>query len=159
MNYTVREIESKDDAAIEQVIRACLIEYGADHEGTAWADPYLGELSTVYGNEGSRYWVAESEDGEVVAGAGIGELEGNPDICELQKMYCLKEHRGTGVAGQLMDAALAYAAQHYKYCYLETFDNMIPAQKFYVKYGFDRTDKRLGATGHFACDVLFIRKL
>ena len=159
MTYNIREIESKDNAAIEQVIRTCLIEYGADHEGTAWADPFLGELSMVYGQPGSRYWVAETEDGQIVAGAGIGKLEGQTDVCELQKMYCLKEHRGTGVAGQLMNTAIAYAGQRYKYCYLETFDNMIAAQKFYRKNGFERTNKRLGATGHFACDVLFIREL
>ena len=159
MKYNVREIEEKDNTAIEHVIRTCLIEYGANHEGTAWADPHLGTLSIAYNSTGNRYWVAETEDGQIVAGAGIGELEGNPKTCELQKMYCLKEHRGSGVAHMIMDAALSYARQHYSKCYLETFGNMIPAQKFYRKHGFELTDKRLGATGHFACDVLFIRDL
>lgn len=87
MTYNIREIESKDNAAIEQVIRTCLIEYGADHEGTAWADPFLGELSTVYGQPGSRYWVAETGDGQVVAGAGIGKLEGQHDFYTLSKFF------------------------------------------------------------------------
>jgi putative acetyltransferase len=36
---------------------------------------------------------------------------------------------------------------------------MIPAQKFYKKYGFELTDERIGETGHFNCDVLFIKDL
>lgn len=159
MNYTIREIESKDNKGIEQVIRSCLIEYGANHEGTAWADPYLGTLSAVYNTPGNKYWVAEDEEGRIVGGVGIGELEGSPDVCELQKMYCLPEVRGTGVANQLIEAAFEFAKKHYRKCYLETFENMIPARKFYKKHGFELTDERLGATGHFACDVLFIKVL
>ena len=159
MEYIIREIEPADDKKIEHVIRACLIEYGADHEGTAWADPYLGEFSTIYNTEGNKYWVIEDADGKIVGGTGIGEMEGSPGVCELQKMYCLPEVRGTGMAHRLMETALEYAGKYYRQCYLETFSNMIPAQKFYRKHGFRLTDKRLGQTGHFACDVLFIKDL
>ena len=102
---------------------------------------------------------APNTDGKIVGGAGIGEVEGCPGICELQKMYCLPEARGTGAAHRLMETALDYARKYYGKCYLETFSNMIPAQKFYRKHGFELTDRRLGETGHFACDVLFIRDL
>ncbi len=159
MDYIIRELEEKDNKKIEHVIRSCLIEYGADHEGTAWADPQLGEFSSVYNIEGRKYWVAETEDGRIVGGTGVGEVEGSPGVCELQKMYCLPEARGTGAAQALMDTALSYAKNYYDKCYLETFGNMIPAQKFYRKNGFEPTDQRLGATGHFACDVLFIKDL
>ena len=160
MEYHIREIEERDNKKIEHVIRTCLIEYGGDHEGTAWADPKLGEFSTIYNNiEGSKYWVVETTDGEIVGGAGIGEVEGSPGVCELQKMYCLQKARGTGAARELMEKALTYAKQFYNECYLETLDNMIPAQKFYKKHGFERTDKRLGNTGHFDCEVLFLKDL
>ena len=157
--YTVRPIEEKDNGAIEKVIRSCLIEYGANHEGTAWADPQLGMLSTAYNEEGTCYWVVEDENGDIVAGAGIGKLAGETEVCELQKMYSKPEVRGKGAASALIDAALGFAAEHYKQCYLETFDNMIPAQKFYEKNGFAPTDRRYGDTGHFACDVLYIKNL
>lgn len=98
MKYTVREIKARDNKDVENIIRTCLIEYGANHEGTAWADPNLGRFSEIYNTEGNKYWVAESEDGKVVAGVGIGKLDGVDDVCELQKMYCLEEARGTGVA-------------------------------------------------------------
>lgn len=38
MTYIIREIESKDNKIIETIIRNALIEYGGNHEGTAWAD-------------------------------------------------------------------------------------------------------------------------
>ncbi len=159
MNYTVREIERKDNKIIEKIIRDCLTEYGAAHEGTAWADPDLGRFSEIYNTEGNKYWVAENEHGEVVGGVGIGELLGTQGICELQKMYCIPEVRGTGVSHLLIGKALEYAKGYYSKCYLETFGNMIAAQKFYEKYDFKRIAEPIGATGHFACDIRYIKEL
>lgn len=157
MNYIIREIEKKDNKAVENVIRTCLIEYGGNHEGTAWADPDLGRFSEIYQGEGNKYWVAEDENGKIVGGTGIGNLENG--ICELQKMYCLPEARGTGVAHKLMQLALDYAKKHYKSCYLETLDNMVRAQRFYEKYGFVRVDKPVVITEHYACEVKYLKKL
>lgn len=159
MNYNIREIEEKDDKEVENVIRSCLIEFGANHEGTAWADPNLGCFSKVYSTEGNKYWVAIDEEEKVVGGVGIGNLEGADGVCELQKMYCLPEIRGTGVAHRLIEIALKYAKKYYKRCYLETLENMIAAQKFYEKYGFTRIYEPVVKTEHFACDVRYIKEL
>lgn len=157
--FKIREIEAKDNSRIEKIIRDCLIEYGGNHEGTAWADPNLGRFSEIYRDELNKYWVAENEEGVVVAGVGIGKLDGVDGICELQKMYCIKEARGTGVAKQLINIALDYAKKYYKKCYLETLDNMIEAQKFYEKNGFERTYEQIVKTDHFACEVKYIKEL
>lgn len=159
MKYQIRTIEKKDNQAVESIIRSCLIEFGANHEGTAWADPDLGRFSEIYNSEGNCYWVAEDENGKIVGGTGIGNLEGAEGVCELQKMYCLPEARGTGLARQLMDIALDYAGQYYEHCYLETLENMVAAQKFYEKCGFHRTYEPVVETAHFACDVRYIKKL
>lgn len=159
LEYTVREIEEKDNKDVEKVIRACLIEFGANHEGTAWADPDLGRFSEIYHTAGNKYWVAENKAGKIVGGVGIGKLEGIEDVCELQKMYCLPEARGKGVSHKLMDIALEYAKQYYERCYLETLENMVAAQKFYEKYGFQRIYEPLVPTMHFACDVRYVRGL
>ncbi len=159
MEYIIREIEKKDNPGVEHVIRTCLIEFGGNHEGTAWADPDLCRFSEIYNIEGRKYWVVEDENGKIKGGVGIGELPNVPGVCELQKMYCLSELRGTGISHQLMDIALTYAKQYYQRCYLETLDNMIAAQKFYEKYGFIRIYEPLGDTGHFECDVRYIRNL
>jgi len=159
MNYTIREIQPKDNKQVEHVIRTCLIEFGANHDGTAWADPFLGRFSEVYSTEGNKYWVIEDENGKILGGVGIGNLEGTDKICELQKMYCLPEIRGTGLSHKLMDIALEYAKLYYKKCYLETLPNMIGAQKFYEKHGFVRIFKPVIKTDHFACDVLYIKDI
>jgi len=157
MEYTIREIKEKDNKLVEDLIRTCLIEFGGNHEGLAWSDPDLGRFSEVYNKEGYKYWVAEDENGKILAGTGIGKLIDN--VCELQKMYCYKEARGTGIAHELMKIALDYAKQYYKKCYLETLSNMVAANKFYLKYGFVRLDKPYIQTEHYACDVWYIREL
>lgn len=159
MRFFIRPIEPKYNRAIEAVIRSCLLEFGGDHEGTAWADPDLGRFSEVYAPEGSAYWVAIDEAGEVVGGVGVGPLGGVPNTCELQKMYCLPNARGTGLANRLMGNALKYAAGRYERIYLETLQNMIAAQRFYEKHGFERVDKPLGNTGHHSCDVCYLKAL
>ena len=158
MNCAIREIEPRDNAQVEAVIRACLIEFGANHAGTAWADPDLGRFSEIYRGKGNRYWVAVDENDRVVGGTGIGALEAD-GVCELQKMYCLPEVRGTGLAQRLIEVALEYASRYYELCYLETLDNMVAAQRFYEKNGFVRTDKPVVQTAHFACEGKYIRKL
>ena len=158
-NYVIRELERKDNKKIEEIIRTCLIEYGADHEGTAWSDPNLGRFSEIYNKEGNKYWVAVDEYNTIVGGVGIGELDKDRKICELQKMYCIKEVRGTGVSHDLIKTALEYAKKYYKICYLETLDNMIAAQRFYEKFDFKRIDKPLVKTEHFACEVRYSKKL
>ena len=67
--------------------------------------------------------------------------------------------RGTGAANQLIEAALAFARERYKSCYLETFGNMTAAQKFYEKHGFRRLDAPIGNTGHFGFDVMYLKDL
>lgn len=159
MECIIREIEARDNAKIEAIIRGCLIEFGANHEGTAWADPDLGRFSEIYNTDGNCYWVAEGVDGKILGGVGIGKLEGADGICELQKMYCLPETRGMGVSHQLMTKALEYAKRYYSKCYLETLENMVAAQKFYEKYDFVRVEEPIIQTGHFACDVRYIKDL
>ena len=159
MNYIIRKIEKKDDKIVENIIRTCLIEFGANHEGTAWTDPNLNRFSEVYNKDGYKYWVAESEDGEILGGVGIGKLDGIDNVCELQKMYCLSKARGTGVSHKLMKIALDYAKKYYSKCYIETLSNMVAAQKFYEKYGFKRIYEPLVKTEHFACDVRYLKEL
>lgn len=157
MNCVIREIQSKDNGIIELIIRNCLIEFNGNREGTAWEDPDLCRFSEIYNTDDRKYWVAETD--KVIGGVGIAPLVGVDEVCELQKMYCLPEARGMGVSHKLIETALEHAKKYYNRCYLETFGNMIAAQKFYEKYGFTRVEKPLGSTGHYACDVLFIKDL
>lgn len=154
----IREIQEKDNEQVESLIRTCLIEFGANKPGCAWEDPDLGRFYQVYQNEKSKYWVVE-EKNKIVAGCGIGSLNNAEGICELQKMYSLKEVRGRGIADELLKLALDFAKKHYKKCYLETFTNMVAANKFYKKNEFIQLEKPIVETGHYACDVWYIKNL
>lgn len=158
MNCIVRVIQESDNRIIEHIIRNCLIEFKCTGKGSTWEDPNLSRFSEIYSTENSKYWIAEI-DGKIVGGVGIAPLDGVPDVCELQKMYCIPEARGVGVSHSLIKIALDFAKKYYNRCYLETLKSMIAAQKFYEKYGFERIDKPLGNTGHYICDVLYIKNL
>ena len=154
----IRHLEEKDNRAIEKVIRDCLIEFGGNREGLAWADPSLSRLYDYYNQEGRAYWVIEQE-GEVVGGCGIAPFAERKDICELQKMYLLPQVRGTGTAAELLDIAIRFAERHYRKCYIETLSNMHAANRFYVKHGFQRLAAPLEGSEHFACDVWYLKSL
>lgn len=159
LKYKIREIEFRDNKEVENIIRGCLVEFDGVKEGCAWSDPDLGRFSEIYNKPDRKYWVAESEEGRILGGVGIGPLDNTDKICELQKMYCIKEVRGKGVAHSLIKEALKFAKTQYEKCYLETFSNMVAAHKFYEKYDFYRIDTPIANTGHFACDVLYLKDL
>ncbi|OPJ62655.1 GNAT family N-acetyltransferase [Clostridium chromiireducens] len=154
----IREIEEKDNKEVETLIRTCLIEFGANKPGCAWSDPNLGCFYQVYQDQKSKYWVVE-KDNKIIGGCGIGPLENTKNICELQKMYALKEARGTGIAKELLKISLDFAKKYYDKCYLETFNNMVAANKFYQKNGFVQLDKPILETEHYACDVWYVKSL
>lgn len=83
----IRSLQADDNAAIEAVIRDCLIEFGGNREGLAWQDDSLSALSRYYEVEGRAYWVVE-QDGRVVGGAGIAPFADSSEVCELQKCTC-----------------------------------------------------------------------
>lgn len=160
MNYSIRKIESKDNAAMAKIIRTVFHELDAPKEGTAYADPILDTLSKVYVRPNEIYFVVEV-DGEVLGGSGIAPLAGNDaNICELQKMYFAPELRGKGIAQVLIEKCLSFAKEAgFDQCYLETLPFMTAAQKLYKKVGFQYTDAPLGCTGHGSCDVFMIKEL
>ena len=123
MMFKIRLIEEKDNLEIEKIIRDCLIEYGANHEGTAWADEYLCRLSFVYSEPKTAYYVAVDENENIVGGCGIGKLEEVENTCELQKMFCSKSVRETVVVKLLLDACLSFAKKYYNSVYLEIPQN------------------------------------
>lgn len=154
----MREIEEKDNKEVELLIRTCLIEFRANKPGCAWSDPNLGCFFQLYQGNKSKYWVVE-DNKKIVAGCGIGPLTGVENVCELQKMYSLSEARGRGIANELLKISLDFAKKYYEECYLETFSNMVAANKFYKKHGFIQLDKPLIETEHYACDVWYIKTL
>lgn len=156
----IRKIEKEDNAQIANVIRAIFHELDAPKVGTAYADPILDTLYEVYQMPRSVYYVVEN-DGKVVGGCGIAPLEnGEPAVCELQKMYFAPEIRGTGFAEKIIEKCLEFAKnQDFELCYIETLSFMTTAQKLYKRLGFENIDGPMGNTGHNSCEVWMTKKL
>ncbi|WP_322925019.1 GNAT family N-acetyltransferase [Paenibacillus campi] len=156
----IRPIEPRDNAAIERIIKQSLESFALNLPGTAYFDPQLSQLADYY-NSSPRiaYWVAVNDEDIVVGGAGIGTFGKETEVCELQKLYIAPEAQGKGLARLLVQQSLDFAAQHYRYCYLETFDRLEVANALYLKFGFLQLERPLDGTEHNACDAWYIKEL
>lgn len=159
MEPAIRKIEKQDNPEIARILREILVEHDVPKVGTAYADPQLDCMFETYAVPNSVYYVVEN-NGELIGGAGIAPLPGEPGTCELQKMYFLPEARGLGLGAQMMEKCLGAAKRFgYQKCYLETMPNMEAAQKLYQKSGFEYLCSALGNTGHTSCPVWMIKNL
>ena len=158
--WRIRSIEPRDEPAVAAIIRSVMPEFGASGEGFAINDPEVDWMSRAYAQPRSAYFVIE-RDGEVQGGGGIAPLiGGDPDVCELRKMYFLPELRGMGAGAAMMRLCLDAARQHgFARCYLETLCGMTAAKKLYERSGFQRLDAPLGDTGHGGCNTFMLREL
>jgi len=156
----IRPIEARDDAAVAAVIRAVMPEFGAVGDGFAINDPEVDWMHRAYAIERAAYFVVE-DGGRLLGGGGIAPLlGGDPDTCELRKMYFLPALRGRGAGAALMARCLDAARESgFRRCYLETLRGMDAAMKLYERSGFRRIDAPLGATGHGGCNTYYLRDL
>ncbi len=156
----IRPILKKDNPHIAKVIRKVLIDFGVPKVGTAYEDVTLDSLYEVYQKPQSIYFIIEL-NGKVLGGGGVSQLDNcDENICELQKMYFLKEARGLGLGSQMINKCLQKAKGFmFDKCYLETMTYMNAAQKLYLKNGFNYIDGPLGNTGHYSCPVHMIKEL
>lgn len=160
--FFIRPIQEKDNSAIAAIIRKVSQEFGlAAESGFAVADPILDNLSQVYANENSHYWVIEDENGQIFGGGGISPLKGDATLLEIQKMYFLPELRGHGFAQKILEQCFAFAkTQQFQTCYLETTQSLWQAIKLYEKLGFEHLESPRGNTGHSqACEIWMLKRL
>ena len=109
--YLLRPIETRDDAAMADIIRTVMPEFGATGSGFAINDPEVDWMSRAYAEPRSAYFVIERE-GKVIGGGGVAPLAGGDDgTCELRKMYFLPEARGIGAGAAMMARCLQAARE------------------------------------------------
>ncbi|PCJ96911.1 MAG: GNAT family N-acetyltransferase [Flavobacteriaceae bacterium] len=156
----IREIQQKDNTEVASVVREVLVEMGVPKVGTAYADKALDVMFETYNVPKATYFVVEDKN-KIIGCCGVAQLEnfvGN--VCELQKMYFLKETRGRGLGAKMMEVCLKKARDYgFEKCYLETMPYMKAAQKLYKKTGFEYIDAPMGNTGHFSCPVWMLIQL
>jgi len=156
----IRKIQPKDNRAIEQIIKASLIEFGLPTVGTAYEDKETTNMHDAYQNEREVYYVLEVAS-EVLGGGGIKQLSGtDSSICELQKMYFNPKARGKGYGQLFFDKCMQTAKDFgYKQCYLESAGALEAAIHIYEKNGFKHLEGHMGDTGHFSCSVWMLKDL
>ena len=156
----IREIKQKDNVEVAALIRKVLVDLGVPKVGTAYADKALDHMFENYNVPKATYFIVEDQ-GKIIGCAGVAQLENhNGNVCELQKMYFLKEARGRGIGADMMKICLDRALEYgFVQCYLETMPYMTSAQKLYKKTGFDHIDAPMGNTGHFSCPVYMLKQL
>lgn len=156
----IREIQEKDNASLERIIKAIFPEFGLPLVGTAYEDRETINMFESYQGLNEVYYVVE-DNGVVLGGGGIKPLKGfENSICELQKVYFTPEARGKGFGKIIFNKCMEAAnALEYKQCYLESASQMKVAIAIYEKAGFKHLEKAFGETGHFSCGVWMIKDL
>lgn len=156
----IREIQVKDNQALEHIIKRSLEDSNLDIPGTAYFDPQISYLFEFYQDRSNAaYWVIVNEEDDVVGGAGIGPFPDNKDIGELQKLYISAKFQGLGLSKQLMSVALDFAKKHYKFCYIETSHKLKVANLLYSKLGFKELEKPLDGSEHGTMDKWYMKEL
>jgi len=157
---TIRPIRAPDDAAVADIIRSVMTEFGAVGCNFSISDPEVDAMYQAYPPPAAAFFVVEV-NGAVLGCGGMGPLVGGPaGVCELRKMYFLPELRGTGLGSRLLAEILDAARQAgYRRCYLETLGTMNAARRLYLRHGFEPLDAPLGNTGHSGCNSWMIRDL
>lgn len=157
----IRHIEPKDNAAMANVIRRSLEEFGANRPGTVYYDDSTDHLYELFQSEPlSEYFIAE-KDGILLGGAGIYPTDALPEgTCELVKMYLIPSARGLGL-GRTMIAKCLEAAKNkgFTAVYLETMPELKKAVSVYEKFGFSYLDGPMGNSGHNGCDIWMIKHI
>ena len=159
-SINIRSITGADDPFLASLIKATLLEFGANHKGTVYDDPRTDHLSEAFKQERSAYYVVEL-DGEIIGGGGIYPTEGLPeDTCELVKMYLLPKARGLGIGRTLIEKNITVAKElGYKYIYLETMPELKKAMSLYEKFGWEYLKGPMGNSGHTGCSLWMLREV
>lgn len=158
--FLIRPVAEGDSGALAGLLRDVMEEFGAAGPGSSVHDPEVLDMAAAYAGPGSAYFVVESE-GRLVGGGGLGPLAGGePQVCELRKMYLIPEARGHGLGRAVLTRCLEVARQlGYRRVYLETRHSMGDARRLYERNGFTPVAKPIGHTGHFGCDAWYLRDL
>jgi putative acetyltransferase len=140
----IRPVEAKDVAAVVELVRTTLAEFGITFGLGAATDDQLLLLPASYTADGGAFFVAVEGDA-LIGTAGVAPVE--PGVFELRKMYLRPAARGKGVGQQLFDACLAHVrAQGGRRLVLDTTEQMSAAIAFYERNGFIRDDTQRRAS-------------
>ncbi len=161
MSILIRPIQPADNAAVANIIRKTLEEFGITRPGTVYFDETTDHLFELFESTPSGAYFVVEKNGELIGGAGIFPTNGLPEgTCELVKMYLLPNARGMGLGRDMIGRCLAVAKENgFTAVYLETMPELKKAMHVYEKFGFSYLTGPMGNSGHSGCDVWMIKYL
>ncbi len=157
---SIRPMRREDNPAVADVIRTVMTEFGAVGRGFSIEDPEVDAMYEAYQGPRSCFFVVTAGDRVVGCGGLAPLVGGDPDVCELRKMYYLPSARGQGAGRRLLELLIASARSFgYRQMYLETLARMEGAARLYAKVGFASLPGPCGSTGHCGCDNFYLLNL
>jgi molybdate transport system substrate-binding protein len=148
--YAIRGAKASDAAAVREVVRAVLAEYGLPPD-PGHTDRDLEDLEAFYFARGGGFLVAVGMDGRIAGSCGVAPLEGA--TWELRKMYLRVDARGQGLGKRFLARALAFVrGRGGKRVELETASVLVEAIGLYTRAGFEPLHRPLQAQ---RCDRAF----
>ena len=134
-DFKIRTATNEDIPEIKNVVFLSLKEFGLNPDPKG-KDKDLNDIENSYlSNNGFFGVVVNTETDQVVGCFGLYPI--SQHICELRKMYLLKETRGKGLGKLILDKAILTAREkHFKKIILETISVLTTAIFLYKRYGF-----------------------
>ncbi|HEX3080143.1 MAG TPA: GNAT family N-acetyltransferase [Puia sp.] len=133
--FQIRAATNQDIPFIKKVVFPSLREFGLSPDENG-KDKDLNDIENNYlSNNGFFGVVVHTETNQMVGCFGLFPV--NESVCELRKMYLLKESRGKGLGKFILNFAIRTAREkHYKKIILETIAVLTTAIALYKRYGF-----------------------
>jgi Acetyltransferases, including N-acetylases of ribosomal proteins len=157
----IRNIESKDNAAVAMIAKTAFVELGAPLKNTVYDDPRTDTLYEQFAHRTDAAYFVIEDEGQVLGGCGFYPTEGLPEgVAEVVKFYFSPALRGKGMGKEILGRVEQSAREAgYQYLYLESFPEFSKAVEMYEKAGFRHLPQRMGRSGHTATTIHMIKDI
>jgi putative acetyltransferase len=133
--FQIRAATNQDIPSIKNVVFSSLSEFGL-YPDPSGKDKDLNDIESSYLSNNGFFGVVVHMETNLIVGC-FGLFPAHDGVCELRKMYVLKETRGKGLGKFILDTAIYTAREkHYKKIILETISPLTTAIFLYKRYGF-----------------------
>ncbi|MFT3912066.1 MAG: GNAT family N-acetyltransferase [Ferruginibacter sp.] len=134
-NFIIRTAGNEDIPSIKRIVFGVLKEYNLKSNESG-KDIDLNNIELNYFDKGGYFGVAvETVSNEIVGTFGLYPITAN--VCELRKMYLLKDERGKGLGKFILRCAIEIAKEkQYSKIVLETISYLKEAISLYKQHGF-----------------------
>src|SRR5712672_2361264 len=133
--FLIRPATNHDIPSIKNVVFSSLKEFALNPDITG-KDSDLNNIEDSYLSNNGFFGVAVNTEKNNIVGT-FGLFAANKDICELRKMYLLKEARARGLGKFILQTAIHIAKERqFKKIILETISPLTVAISLYKQFGF-----------------------